>query len=58
MAETESYPPIDPTNFDLIVVSTGLPESIIDAAASAAGKTVLHLDHNPFYCSHYSSLTL
>ncbi|KAL7611844.1 hypothetical protein Lser_V15G07106 [Lactuca serriola] len=58
MAETESYPPIDPTNFDLIVVGTGLPESIIAAAASAAGKTVLHLDHNPFYGSHYSSLSL
>ncbi|KAI3514549.1 hypothetical protein L1887_13049 [Cichorium endivia] len=58
MAETESYPPIDPTNFDLIVVGTGLPESIIAAAASTAGKTVLHLDPNPFYGSHYSSLTL
>ncbi|KAJ9540849.1 hypothetical protein OSB04_027355 [Centaurea solstitialis] len=58
MADTESYPPIDPTNFDLIVVGTGLPESIIAAAASTAGKTVLHLDPNPFYGSHYSSLTL
>ncbi|KAK9050531.1 hypothetical protein SSX86_030502 [Deinandra increscens subsp. villosa] len=58
MAETESYPPIDPTNFDLIVVGTGLPESIIAAAASTAGKSVLHLDPNPHYGSHYSSLTL
>ncbi|KAI3798784.1 hypothetical protein L1987_34063 [Smallanthus sonchifolius] len=58
MAETESYPPIDPTNFDLIVVGTGLPESIIAAAASTAGKSVLHLDLNPHYGSHYSSLTL
>lgn len=58
MAETESYPPIDPTNFDLIVIGTGLPESIIAAAASTAGKTVLHLDPNPFYGSHYSSLNL
>ncbi|KAL4577784.1 hypothetical protein LXL04_013897 [Taraxacum kok-saghyz] len=58
MAETESYPPIDPTNFDLIVVGTGLPESIIAAAASTSGKTVLHLDPNPFYGSHYSSLSL
>ncbi|XP_076882049.1 rab escort protein 1-like [Bidens hawaiensis] len=58
MADTESYPPIDPTNFDLIVIGTGLPESIIAAAASTAGKTVLHLDPNPHYGSHYSSLTL
>nr|XP_043632046.1 rab escort protein 1 [Erigeron canadensis] len=59
MAETsESYPPIEPSNFDLIVIGTGLPESIIAAAASTAGKTVLHLDPNSFYGSHYSSLTL
>ncbi|XP_024983568.1 rab escort protein 1 [Cynara cardunculus var. scolymus] len=58
MADSESFPPIEPTNFDLIVVGTGLPESIIAAAASTAGKTVLHLDPHPFYGSHYSSLTL
>ncbi|KAJ0853741.1 putative GDP dissociation inhibitor, FAD/NAD(P)-binding domain superfamily [Helianthus annuus] len=58
MAETEPYPPIDPTNFDLIVIGTGLPESIIAAAASTAGKSVLHLDPNPHYGSHYSSLSL
>ncbi|KAI7738379.1 hypothetical protein M8C21_008442 [Ambrosia artemisiifolia] len=57
MAETE-YPPIDPTHFDLIVVGTGLPESTIAAAASTAGKSVLHLDPNPHYGSHYSSLSL
>ncbi|CAI9288813.1 unnamed protein product [Lactuca saligna] len=33
---------IDPTNFDLIAVGTGLSESIIATVASAAGKTVLH----------------
>ncbi|KAJ4844533.1 hypothetical protein Tsubulata_027945 [Turnera subulata] len=52
------YPPIDPTTFDLIVIGTGLPESLIAAAASAAGKTVVHLDPNPFYGSHFSSLSL
>ncbi|GMP54617.1 hypothetical protein CsSME_00019724 [Camellia sinensis var. sinensis] len=50
MDDTLSYPPIDLTNFDLIIVGTGLPESILAAAAaSAAGKTVLHLDPNSFY---------
>ncbi|XP_057545412.1 rab escort protein 1 isoform X2 [Amaranthus tricolor] len=51
------FPPVDPTNFDLIVIGTGLPQSIIAAAASTAGKSVLHLDPNPFYGSHFSSLS-
>ncbi|XVE82397.1 hypothetical protein DITRI_Ditri16bG0001200 [Diplodiscus trichospermus] len=51
------YPPIDPTTFDLIVIGTGLPESILAAAASTASKSVLHLDPNPFYGSHFSSLS-
>ncbi|KDP43765.1 hypothetical protein JCGZ_22392 [Jatropha curcas] len=58
MSEPPSYPPIDPTTFDLIVVGTGLPESVIAAAASASGKSVLHLDHNHFYGSHFSSLSI
>ncbi|KAI3973247.1 hypothetical protein MKW92_001487 [Papaver armeniacum] len=60
MSEEENtiYPSIDPSVFDLIVVGTGLPESIIAAAASVAGKTVLHVDSNSFYGSHFSSLSL
>lgn len=58
MNETETYPPIDPSNFDLILVGTGIPESILAAAASAAGKSVLHLDPNSFYGTHFSSLSL
>ncbi|KAI3925591.1 hypothetical protein MKW98_001445, partial [Papaver atlanticum] len=49
---------MDPSVFDLIVVGTGLPESIIAAAASVAGKTVLHVDSNSFYGSVFSSLSL
>ncbi|GJT01962.1 Rab escort protein 1 [Tanacetum coccineum] len=52
------YPPIEPSHFDLIVIGTGLPSSIIAAAASTAGKSVLHLDSNSFYGSHFSSLSL
>ncbi|BFG19844.1 hypothetical protein CerSpe_061180 [Prunus speciosa] len=48
--------PIEPTTFDLIVIGTGIPGSVIAAAASAVGKTVLHLDPNPFYGSHFASL--
>ncbi|KAL8090093.1 hypothetical protein AgCh_039534 [Apium graveolens] len=56
--ETTSFPPIEPTTFDLIIIGTGLHESIIAAAASAAGKSVLHLDSNAFYGSHFASLSL
>ncbi|KAL5821025.1 hypothetical protein ACOSQ3_022907 [Xanthoceras sorbifolium] len=52
------YPPIDPTTFDLIIIGTGLPASLISASSSAAGKSVLHLDPNPFYGSHFSSLSV
>ncbi|XVF18144.1 hypothetical protein REPUB_Repub10bG0187000 [Reevesia pubescens] len=58
MDDLPPYPPIDPTTFDLIVIGTGLPESIIAAAASTASKSVLHLDPHPFYGSHFSSLSL
>lgn len=33
-----------PTEFDVIVVGTGIVESIISAAASRIGKRVLHID--------------
>ncbi|KAK8956813.1 hypothetical protein KSP39_PZI000127 [Platanthera zijinensis] len=52
------FPTIDPISFDLIVYGCGLPESLLAAAASSAGKTVLHLDPNPFYGSHFASLPL
>ncbi|KAL5754294.1 hypothetical protein ACOSP7_022514 [Xanthoceras sorbifolium] len=52
------YPPIDPTTFDLIIIGTGLPASLISASSSAAGKSVFHLDPNPFYGSHFSSLSV
>ncbi|KAI3867146.1 hypothetical protein MKX03_008198 [Papaver bracteatum] len=55
--ESFSYPSIDPSVFDLIVVGTGLPESVIAAAASVAGKTVLHVDSNSFYGSGFSSFS-
>ncbi|KAF6160920.1 hypothetical protein GIB67_025455 [Kingdonia uniflora] len=52
------YPSIDPSSFDLIVIGTGLPESILASASATAGKTVLHLDPNSFYGNHFSSLPL
>ncbi|KAF5735888.1 hypothetical protein HS088_TW14G00017 [Tripterygium wilfordii] len=58
MADLPPYPPIEPTTFDLIVIGTGLPLSIISAAASALGKSVLHLDSNTFYGTHFASLSI
>ncbi|TKW12583.1 hypothetical protein SEVIR_5G045701v4 [Setaria viridis] len=52
------YPTIDPTSFDVVLFGTGLPESVLAAACAAAGKTVLHVDPNPFYGSHYTSVPL
>lgn len=54
----DDYPTIDPTSFDVVVCGTGLPESILAAACAAAGKTVLHVDPNPFYGSLFSSIPL
>ncbi|KAK3262461.1 hypothetical protein CYMTET_28685 [Cymbomonas tetramitiformis] len=50
--------PIEPTHFDLIVVGTGLIESIVAGAASKAGKTVLQLDHAAGYGTQWASLSV
>ncbi|XP_078165920.1 rab escort protein 1-like [Carex rostrata] len=55
---SDNYPMIDPTSFDLIVSGTSFSASLLAAAASIAGKSVLHVDPNPFYGSHFSSLPL
>lgn len=47
-----------PTEFDLIVIGTGLSESIVAAAASRIGKTVLHLDSNEYYGGFWTSFNL
>ncbi|XP_055530333.1 rab proteins geranylgeranyltransferase component A [Wyeomyia smithii] len=44
-----------PNEFDLIVIGTGLSESIVAAAASRIGKTVLHLDGNEYYGGFWAS---
>ena len=48
---------IEPSSFDLIVCGTGLVESLMSAAASRSGKSVLHIDPNPHYGAHFSSLS-
>ncbi|CAN6687376.1 unnamed protein product [Malus baccata var. baccata] len=58
MTTFSSDDPIEPAKFDLIIIGTGLPGSVIAAAASAAGKTVLQLDPYNSYGSHFASLHL
>ena len=41
--------------FDVIVLGTGLPESIVAAACARAGKSVLHVDPNDYYGSGWAS---
>ncbi len=46
------------THYDLIVLGTGLTESIISCAAGKAGVKVLHLDKNDYYGDKYNSNSL
>ncbi|KAK4698211.1 hypothetical protein P7C70_g8074, partial [Phenoliferia sp. Uapishka_3] len=50
--------PSDPTHFGVILAGTGLTESILAAALSKAGYSVLHLDQSPIYGDEFASLTL
>ncbi|KAH8270858.1 hypothetical protein KR018_007627 [Drosophila ironensis] len=47
-----------PDQFDLIVIGTGFTETLIAAAASRVGKSVLHVDSNEYYGHVWSSLSL
>ncbi|XP_017783820.1 PREDICTED: rab proteins geranylgeranyltransferase component A [Nicrophorus vespilloides] len=47
-----------PTEFDLIVVGTGLIESAVSAAASRIGKRVLHIDSKDYYGGLWASFNL
>ena len=47
-----------PDEFDVIVVGTGLTESLLAAACARAGQRVLHLDSNDHYGSRCSSFGL
>ncbi|KAI0366234.1 FAD/NAD(P)-binding domain-containing protein [Pilatotrama ljubarskyi] len=45
-------------DFDVVVLGTGLSESIAAAALSKAGFKVAHVDNNPYYGGDEASLTL
>ncbi|XP_042231029.1 rab proteins geranylgeranyltransferase component A-like [Homarus americanus] len=47
-----------PTEYDVIVVGTGLVECIVAAASARVGKKVLHIDKNDYYGGQWASFTL
>nr|XP_023024795.1 rab proteins geranylgeranyltransferase component A 1 [Leptinotarsa decemlineata] len=47
-----------PKNFDIIIVGTGVIESILSAAASRVGKKVLQIDKNDYYGGQWASFNL
>lgn len=48
----------DDNHFDVLVVGTGVTESVLSAALSRVGKRVLHIDTNAYYGAEWASLTL
>ncbi|XP_063794719.1 rab proteins geranylgeranyltransferase component A 1 [Pseudophryne corroboree] len=46
-----------PADFDVVILGTGLPESIIAAACSRIGQRVLHLDTRNYYGGNWASFT-
>ena len=47
----------DDNHFDVLVIGTGVTESVLSAALSRAGKRVLHIDTNAYYGAEWTSLT-
>ncbi|GAA6058367.1 hypothetical protein JCM3770_005276 [Rhodotorula araucariae] len=50
--------PGEPTHFNVLIAGTGLHESILAAALSKAGYSVLQLDSAPYYGTEHASLSL
>ncbi|XP_025065747.1 rab proteins geranylgeranyltransferase component A 1 isoform X2 [Alligator sinensis] len=46
-----------PSEFDVAVIGTGLPESIIAAACSRSGQRVLHVDLRSYYGGNWASFS-
>lgn len=46
-----------PREFDVVIIGTGLPESILAAACSRSGQRVLHIDSRSYYGGNWASFT-
>ncbi|ORY24379.1 GDP dissociation inhibitor-domain-containing protein [Naematelia encephala] len=49
---------LEQDEYDVVVIGTGLAESIAAASLAKTGRSVLHLDPNEYYGSSQASLTL
>lgn len=49
MTRRDTFERLTQTEYDAVIVGTGLCESILAAALALAGSSVLHLDANGFY---------
>ncbi|XP_078481657.1 rab proteins geranylgeranyltransferase component A 2 [Ciona intestinalis] len=47
-----------PDEFDVIIIGTGLPASVVSGALSRINKKVLHLDRNDYYGGSWSSFNI
>uniref|UniRef100_A0A3B4X6G6 CHM Rab escort protein n=1 Tax=Seriola lalandi dorsalis TaxID=1841481 RepID=A0A3B4X6G6_SERLL len=46
-----------PSEFDVVILGTGLAESVVAAACSRVGQRVLHLDRKSYYAANWASFT-
>ncbi|XP_040005767.1 rab proteins geranylgeranyltransferase component A 1 [Xiphias gladius] len=46
-----------PSEFDIVILGTGLAESVVAAACSRVGQRVLHLDRRSYYAANWASFT-
>ncbi|XP_026883033.1 rab proteins geranylgeranyltransferase component A 1 [Electrophorus electricus] len=46
-----------PSEFDVVILGTGLTESVLAAACSRVGQKVLHLDRRNYYAGNWASFT-
>ncbi|KAI4785345.1 hypothetical protein KUCAC02_037822, partial [Chaenocephalus aceratus] len=46
-----------PSEFDVVILGTGLAESVAAAAFSRVGQKVLHLDRRSYYAANWASFT-
>nr|XP_033466086.1 rab proteins geranylgeranyltransferase component A 1 [Epinephelus lanceolatus] len=46
-----------PSDFDVVILGTGLAESVVAAAFSRVGQRVLHLDRRSYYAANWASFT-
>ncbi|XP_028839582.1 rab proteins geranylgeranyltransferase component A 1 [Denticeps clupeoides] len=46
-----------PSEFDVVILGTGLTESVVAAACSRVGQRVLHVDRRNYYAGNWASFT-